>query len=66
MNNTVTPEMAILSLRVLNIFLLAPMYWISRSNIKSSETINKIQPNYHKIHFNSPLHGQAAPMFRVF
>lgn len=46
MHNTVTPEMAILSLKFLNIGYLTSLYWIARFNIKSSETPNKIQANY--------------------
>ena len=48
MHKTVMPERAILSLKFLNIGVCPFFYSIVLVNIKSSETLNKIQTQYQK------------------
>ena len=69
MNSTVIPEMAVLSLRRLNMFylLLCIEYRDLILNLLKQQTKSNLTIAARKqVHFNPPLHGQAAPMFRVF
>ena len=69
MISTVVPESAILSLSFSNIRLLAPcieyedliLNLLKQKTKSTLTTTTKTQT-----HFNPPLHGQPAPLFRVF